>query len=451
LGYFQTNQEYSTKYRGNVKETLRLEKQIKMAKTKNQNKKITVNITKRKLAKRREVTRLGSALRALGGLGGSAVGSLVGMPMAGAAHGTSLGATLSKWLGSGDYQVNNNSIVQQTLRGTSSIPSMHNNGQTVVVRHKEFVTEVRGSIAFKVRASFELNPGRAATFPWLSAVASRFQEYRIRGLVWHYVPSSGSAVSSSNAALGTVMLQTSYRSNDSEPINKAEVLNEYWSSEAVPSEAFCHPIECDPKENPFNVQYVRTGSVPDGDSTLLYDLGRTHLCVSGQQVSDTVLGDLWCTYEVELKKPIIESNVTSPTRAADVLTNGVVTSASYFNGSTTIRGGLDVTANVKTLSFPPQLTGIFMVTLTILATTTFSTLDLSGSSTLVNCSNLPMPNGASYYRTVLVGAGTINQGTYQLIVMISDKAQQASITFPGTFTGASAQSIVSVAPFNYVT
>lgn len=415
-------------------------------------KKMNIIVGRKKSSRQpQEMTRLGSALRALGGLGGGAIGSLVGMSGGGSSVGSSLGASLSKWLGSGDYNVSTNSVVHQTLRGTNSIPSMHNNGQSVVVRHKEFVMEVRGATAFTVRSSFDINPGRHETFPWLAGVASRFQEYRIKGLVWHYVPSSGAAVSGTNAALGTVMLQTSYRSNDSPPSNKNEVLNEYWSSESVPSEAFCHPIECDPKENPFNVQYVRTDSVPSGDSKLLYDLGQTHLCVSGQQADDVVLGDLWCTYEIELKKPIVESNVTSTTRCCDILSIGTMTSASYFNGTQARRGGLEATVNVKTLSFPPLLTGIFRVSLLLNATTVFTAADLSGTATLTNCSLVPQPNGASYTRTVLAGAGTVNAAQYDLIVEITDRAKTASILFPGGFTGACTQSWISIASFNVIT
>jgi hypothetical protein len=329
---------------------------------------------------------------------------------------------------------------------------MHEDGQSVVIRHKEFVTEVRGSSNFLVRASFDINPGRNETFPWLAAVAHRFQEYRIRGMVWHYVPSSGAAVSGTNAALGTVMLQTSYRSNDQAPASKHEVLNEYWSSESVPSEPFCHPIECDPKENPFNVQYVRTDAVPEGDSKLLYDLGVTHLCVSGQQADNTVLGDLWVTYEIELKKPIIESNVTSGARCCDLLMTGTHSSTSWFDGTMTRRGALEVTANANTITFPPHLTGVYLVNINVRATTTFSTCDFSTTPSVLGGSLMTGPTGASYYRTVLSGAGgAINQGTLQFVVWIPDKAQQCSVAVAGTFTGASTQTIISVAPFNVYT
>lgn len=251
--------------------------------------------------RKNEISAIGRALRAAGGLGGGYLGSMLGSGAAGASIGHGLGAQLSRWLGQGDYQVRSNSLVRQTAAGT--IPAMHQSGQSVIVRHKEFITEVSGKTAFTVQRRLSINPGLASTFPWLSGVAAQYSEYSIKGMVYHYVPTSGNAVSSTNAALGTVMLQTSYRANESQPTSKVEMLNEYWSNEAKPSEAFVHPIECSPKENPFNVQYIRTGDVPSTDNVLLYDLGTTTLAVSGQQADDIVLGDLWVTYEIELRKP----------------------------------------------------------------------------------------------------------------------------------------------------
>jgi hypothetical protein len=78
---------------------------------------------------------------------------------------------------------------------------MHSNDQSVLIRHREYLGEISGSISYDVKRSFEINPGNPDTFPWLSGVAARFQEYRIRGLVFHYIPSSGNAVSGTSAAL----------------------------------------------------------------------------------------------------------------------------------------------------------------------------------------------------------------------------------------------------------
>nr|UNI73866.1 MAG: coat protein [brine shrimp noda-like virus 1] len=278
-----------------------------MVKKKNRTKQVRIA---RAPKRQQEMTRLGQALRSLGGLGGGVAGGIFGMPSSGAATGSSLGAALSKWLGSGDYQVSSNSMVS-SMKASGSIPLMHKNDQSIVVRHKEFIGEIKSSVDYKVQYSLELNPGVAATFPWLSNIAKNYQEYRFKGVIFHYVPTSGSAVASTNNALGSVMMQTSYRATDTPPDTKREILNEYWSTETAPFESTCHPIECNPAENPFNVQYVRQTSVPAGDNLLLYDLGRTFIATSGQQIDDVILGDLWITYEVELKKPTLYSNVMS--------------------------------------------------------------------------------------------------------------------------------------------
>lgn len=245
------------------------------------------------------------------------------MPSSGAAVGSGLGAALSKWLGSGDYQVSTNSMVS-AMKASGSIPMMHKNDQTVIVRHKEFIGEIKSSMDYQVRYALELNPGVGATFPWLSNIAKNYQEYRFKGVIFHYVPTSGSAIASTNNALGSIMMQTSYRATDTAPDTKRELLNEYWSTETSPAETTCHPIECNPAENPFNVQYVRQTDVPTGDNLLLYDLGRTFIATSGQQANDVVLGDLWVTYEVELKKPTLYSNVT----LSEANSTGFVTPAS---------------------------------------------------------------------------------------------------------------------------
>jgi hypothetical protein len=260
----------------------------------------------------KEVGLLGQALRALGTSAGGAIGGYFGNPVAGAGAGHGLGAAISRWLGAGDYSVASNSIVG-SVRASGSIPSMHSTGQSVVVRHKEFVMTVRGSTNFTLQRSMPINPGRAEVFPWLSRLANCYQEYRIRGMVFHYVPTSGNVSGGATPSLGSVMLQTSYRSNDSAPTSKLEMLNEYWSTEVVPYETACHPIECNPSENPFNVQYVRSddAALPVSDSPLLYDLATTHVATEGQTTDGAAIGDLWVTYEVELKKPILSSNVTS--------------------------------------------------------------------------------------------------------------------------------------------
>lgn len=401
-----------------------------MAKGKKKSK-IVVNLrtgkARRKRTTQNEVTRLGAALRGLGGLGGAALGGLIGQQTLGGSVGRDLGAAMSKWLGSGDYEVSTNSLV---AKGGSSIPMMHKEGQSVIIRHKEFITEVRGSTSFTVQRSINLNPGMSASFPWLSAIASNFQEYRVRGMVFHYIPSSGTAVSGTNPALGTVMMQTSYRATDTVPTDKVELLNEYWSSESPPFESFIHPIECDPKENPYNVQYVRSGNVPSGDSILLYDLGTTHIATSGQLASGNVLGDLWCTYEVELKKPQIRSNVLAAAQY-DSFSASAPTFAQPFAGTVShVNNTFTTTVGTNSLTIPAYVYGTFSVQFVM------TTSGLSGSFgstlTFTNCTQVGcLPDGSLTRVTA----------SSSLVVFLTafkktDTSQEAVINFSAlTYTG----------------
>jgi len=392
---------------------------------------------RKKKTKDPEVTRLGAALRALGGLGGSVIGNFVGQGAAGKGLGTDLGAMVSRWLGSGDYTVKSNSIVQRTLNGSNSIPAMHKTGQSIRVQHKEFLCEIKGSTGFNVGRFFILQPGDTNTFPWLSGIAPKFQEYSIKGMVFHYVPTSGAAISGTNPAIGSVMLQTSYRANDNAPLTKQEMLNEYWACEASPAEPFCHPIECDPKENPFGIHYVRTKQITGSDSPLLYDMGVLYVATSGMPATGNVVGDLWVTYDIELSKPIALSSVSAQ---IDNVTYRNLSPApgNWFGSSGTTTGNLGCTFTTQTVSFPIGTVGSYLIHVSFAATTNFTAMDLSGSSTYTNCASLAFDqSGATYYRTVLAGTGTLSRGEFFIGVNLTDPSSIATVSFPaGTWTGA---------------
>ena len=410
-------------------------------------KKVTINVKTRRKAKSKsrrseakEMTLLGQALRGLGGLAGTTVGGAFGNPMVGSAVGTSLGATISKWLGSGDYTVGSNTLVQRVGNGSPAIPMMHNGGQSIVVRHKEYLGEIQGSIGFAVQHVYDINPGVTYTFPWLSDIARNFQEYRIKGMVFHYVPTSGSAINGTNPAIGSVMIQTSYRATDNQPSSKVEMMNEYWAAESAPNEAFCHPIECDPKENPFNVQYVRSGVLPTTENQLMYDLGRTFVATSGQQANGSVLGDLWVSYEVELKKPQVTSSVASVPTNFQLSVQPTISTTAWFGTSTTQQrtgGTILCTALNNTLTFPKGAAGLYLIVVKITATGLFTAGNLSGAAVFTNSAEArpyPLTYGVNdgYYRSVFVGgAGATETNLFYMTgILILDPQVSATVTFP---------------------
>ena len=403
--------------------------------------------------KQKSPTLLGKALRSLGAAGGTTVGTWMGSPAMGGAVGRSLGAAVSRWLGSGDYVVNSNSIVQSSLKASASIPMMHADSQTVVIRHREYLGEVRSNTEFTIENTYQLNPGNNRTFPWLSSIATSFQEYKFRGVVFHYIPSSGSAINGTNAALGTVMMQTSYRATDAAPSSKVEMLNEYCSNESVPSEPFAHPIECNPRENPFNVLYVRSGQVPTTDTIMMYDLGITHIATSGNPADSNVLGDLWITYEVELKKPIVSSNVATRAisgSACFASTSGV----GMFSNRTRVAGPMLLNGAGNILTLPKGSVGLWQVTIVLYPGSTSTgfvapTKFFTTAPTAMNCT-LTTPMTADFGHIgsdIETTSAKSNQVFAVLGIRVDDPAVIPSLAFATpTLGGTLSATYVNVTP-----
>lgn len=335
-------------------------------------------------------TAIGSALRALGGLGGGVLGGMLGNSSLGSAAGSGLGGLVSKWLGQGDYTVTSNSLVNR-VRTSGDIPNMHSTGQSILVRHKEYIGDVTSSTTFAVGNTIVLNPGLSASFPWLSTIAQQYQEYTWKGIVFEFVSTSGDVVASTNTALGSVMMATQYRSTAATYLNKVQMLNEFFASDAKPSECFSHPIECNPKENPYNVQYVRSGAVPAGEDAKTYDIGTTYLATQGMQAGSIDIGELWVSYEVELRKPVISGLLDFAGDYANFKNTVGVAAATPFGtagSATSSFNSIGVTITATVITFPIGSAGNYFVEYGIQDCTAADTSNFGGTSTNLTLNNV---------------------------------------------------------------
>jgi outer membrane lipoprotein SlyB len=409
-------------------------------------KKIVIQKKKKKQAPQRsvqrEVTILGKLLRAAGSAGGGMLGGMMGSPTLGAAAGNTLGASLSRWLGSGDYTVQSNSIVNRTMKGSASVPMMHRTDQSVVIRHREFIQTVDGGTAFGIRANLPLNPGLAVTFPWLSQIAANFQEYKFHGLVFHYVPTSGAATGA-DTRLGAVMAQTVYRATDAVPSTKYELLNEFWSNESLPSEAMAHPIECKASETVLTNRYVRTGAV--SDDLMFYDYGRTTFATQGQ-IQAGLIGDLWVTYEVELRKPKLLSTMGQAVKSALFNNTGATMVRPMTNSATefdSFTGGVTVdnpADNDLRIQIPRGNAGVIYFDITVSGTT----LGSSGTPgyALTNCTALV---NALETTTVPTVVSSLTRVTLSGCVRVTDPTAAVIIRVVGqTWSGALGRCVTRV-------
>lgn len=173
----------------------------------------------------------------------------------------------------------------------------------ICFQHREYVGDVLAAQNFTTY-DFDINPGLANNFPWVSQIANCFEQYEWKGLVYEYRSMSSDAVlsSASSSALGTVCLSTQYNALDTPFNNKREMNNNYYSNSAKPSVSFIHPVDCRRKETPYKLFNVRNSGAFLGDKRL-YDIGSFQIAVQGCQGTTGVIGELWVNYELCFYKP----------------------------------------------------------------------------------------------------------------------------------------------------
>lgn len=233
--------------------------------------------------------------------------------------GSTIGAGIGKGLhqlfkavtGFGDYSIQENSLMGGGLSPPEIINSVNEGG--VIVRHREYIGDINATVNFTLQ-SYPLNPGLSSSFPWLSSVASSFEQYRWRGLIWEFRSLSSDSIlsASTSTALGAVIMATEYNSLNADFANKSEMENHEFSNSRKPSVDFMHPVECKNSLTSVDLLYVRTGNVPSGGDIRLYDIGKTQIATVGMQAASGVCGELWVTYEIFLTKPSILSSIPPP-------------------------------------------------------------------------------------------------------------------------------------------
>lgn len=253
--------------------------------------------------------------RDLGTFVGGAIGSRVGLRAPFAAVGGYLGQKGADITGFGAYSVPH-AMTQNTLVLPNN-PRIKNDLEregAVVVSHREHIGTVKSSTGFEIQYELPLNPAQDGTFPWLSSVAANFTQYEMLGCIFEYVSTSGSAVSSTNNALGEVIMTSNANSLDSSYVSKTQMLNSDFCQAFSPSSNGALPIECSPQQSTLTKLYTRYGAVKDGADIRMSDLGVVTIATSGMQAADIEVGELYVNYQVALLKPqlVEELGLVSP-------------------------------------------------------------------------------------------------------------------------------------------
>jgi hypothetical protein len=269
----------------------------------------------------------------------------------------------------GDYQVKSNTLTsgrppQFSVRGIS-------NGSIEMV-HSEFLGDISSSIAF-ASTVYPINAGLYASNPFLSLIANNFEQYEFLGLVYQFKSTSASALSSTNTALGTIMMATNYDVLDAPFANKQQMEAYMFSTSCAPSEHMLHPVECDPKQNALANLYCRSGSIPSGSDQRFYDMGNLQISTVGSQAA-AVIGEIWVSYHVRLLKPKLPTplgaNLLCAHFASNV-TSTTSTAAAPFGSGPVTRAGSTYPATVVNSAATPltmPVVGRFIITISATGT-----------------------------------------------------------------------------------
>lgn len=303
--------------------------------------------------------------------------------------GASAGSLVGRVFGMGAYTVQRNVLLD--AHGVVGPPPQFSTATdgSVVVCAREFIIDVQGTTNFSRRVTQCINPANQFLFPRLSQIAPNFEEYEFLGLIFEFNTTSGTAVGSTNTALGTVIMATNYDSADPPFQSKQEMESYMFSTSVVPCNSIIHPIECAAKPavgaNPSQTLYVGTypnivyipNAVDQGGCIVgpgldqrLYNKGLFQLATAGMQATN-VVGELWVSYCVRLKVPRMNPALLS---AHISTTSNTGTAAAPFAGAILTYGStLPLIFNSSTVTIPvPGRYMIFAVAYTGTATSVWT-------------------------------------------------------------------------------
>lgn len=241
--------------------------------------------------------------------------------------------------------------------GSASIFTLKNGDCRIV--HREYLRDISAAAgspsAYTVQA-VAINPGQSVCFPWLSAIAARFESYLFNKLRFCYETEAPTSLG------GSVMLAIDYDPSDAAPATKQQLMTYRGSVRSAPFLECQHTslLEDLRKRKTY---FVRPGAVPPTSELKEYDTGTLYLASQGVTTASAVLGEIYVEYDVTLMTPVSElalaavafTNTSSggTTGAAPLGTVGLGTASSgalsltHVSGTSISLGGMIVGQEYK--------------------------------------------------------------------------------------------------------
>lgn len=313
--------------------------------------------------KNKKTARKQTPFRDVGGTLGKAVGSFFGAPHV-ESIGKWLGSGIGSIFGSGDYTAMGPEPSYNIFAG--QIPKFSTTRATNVVSHREYLGDITGAAAF-TNTVYPLNPGVSTTFPWLSTIATCYQQYKFHGLIFEFRPLVTDFVTS--GAPGVIVLTTNYNTEQRTYGSRQEAENAEYAVSTKPTQGLVHMIECAPSETANKLYDVRSGTVPANADLRLYDYGNTQVIT--QNNPSQVLGELWVSYCVEFFKPELATvNGIAQLQSLHTGRSGASSASPFGTTQVTYSGLATAVVTPTTITFPTLSVGSsYQITVVIFATT----------------------------------------------------------------------------------
>ena len=239
-------------------------------------------------------------------------------------------------------------------------------------------TEKRGITFFSMK--YDINPGLAKTFPWLSQIAGNYEEYEFKTLKFVYksdlthIQTTGS---SGTGAIGMLLLAANYNVETQPYQTKNEMIADVnHVMTGTPLENIRLHLECESIGQNTHGKYTRVKPLAPGQDVTDYDMAQVQLGLANLPASlyNQRLGELWVEYEVILSKPRNKNNEATNVKSDLYVTGQRNVPSSWplggVNGQlsgwyNTLETQLQVRQNNIDIFFPPWYNGAVEIIFTV--------------------------------------------------------------------------------------
>lgn len=175
-------------------------------------------------------------------------------------------------------------------------PSMRNTTDgNMIISHTEYCSDLYGTLSSPASAAVTLNPQDASTFPWLSAIASRFEMYRFKKLKFHYNPSCPTSTE------GYMILAFDFDAQDEIPTAKTELLTWKYAMKIAPWAPLTLDVSKDARLSTARYCQPSPRNISGVDNRL--DALGNAIFNAGFNSISASLGEIMIEYTVELMIP----------------------------------------------------------------------------------------------------------------------------------------------------